>query len=315
MGNELDIRSELFSNVSKSLSGLLQEKADALPSDFNQTRFLQNCITVLEDVKDIEKCTAKSIYRTMAKGAFLGLDFFAKECYAIIYNKNVGTKDRPQYVKELQFQTDYKGERKLAYTYGVKKIKDIYAKLVREGDDFSVSVVEGKQSVNFIPIPFSDALVKGCFAVVYYEDGSMDYEVMSTAEIKKTRKDWSKAPDSTAWVLSEGEMYKKTVLRRLLKSVDLAFKNQEQAKAFNDGADFDEKKANEIVDIKLEDPLKKLNTKTEEIEFKELPEEAEVVEEVKCSACTTKITEAEKKYSFDKYGAALCRKCQSFQGA
>ncbi|HBJ2611171.1 recombinase RecT [Clostridium botulinum] len=40
-------------------------------------------MTVLKDTKNIEKCNEVSKARTMLKGAFLGLELFNKECYAI----------------------------------------------------------------------------------------------------------------------------------------------------------------------------------------------------------------------------------------
>src|SRR3712207_3606123 len=112
----------------KDLIKLLQSKEEALPKDFNQTRFLQNCMTVLQDAKNIENCNPTSVARTMLKGAFLGLDFFNKECYAIPYGNS------------LNFQTDYKGEIKLAKKYSINPIKDIYAKTVREGDLFEEEI-------------------------------------------------------------------------------------------------------------------------------------------------------------------------------
>lgn len=48
---------------------------------------------------------------------------------------------------------------------------------------------------------------------------------------------YSKAKDSQAWKSSTGEMYKKTVLRRLCKLIDLDFDNIEQQKAYEDGGD------------------------------------------------------------------------------
>ncbi|AUM97990.1 hypothetical protein CF060_10365 [Clostridium botulinum] len=54
-----------------------------LVQGFNEARFLQNCITVLKDTKNIEKCNEVSKARTMLKEAFLGLELFNKECYAI----------------------------------------------------------------------------------------------------------------------------------------------------------------------------------------------------------------------------------------
>ncbi|WP_242864471.1 recombinase RecT [Clostridium botulinum] len=66
-----------------NLNSLLKAKEKALPKGFNEARFLQNCMTVLKYIKNIEKCNEVSVVRTMLKGVFLGLDFFNKECYAI----------------------------------------------------------------------------------------------------------------------------------------------------------------------------------------------------------------------------------------
>lgn len=218
-------RTALIRTVEANLATLLQNQSEAMPKGFNQTRFLQNCLAVLNDTKDIENCSAVSIARTMIKGAYLGLDFFRRECYAIPYDG------------KLQFQTDYKGEVKIISKYSVKKIRDIYAKLVRVGDDLVMGVRDGKQTLYFTPLNFNDGDLQGAFAVVYFEDGSMSCDAMSVKEIEAVRNQYSKAPKSPAWIKSYGEMCKKTVLRRLCKMISLEFDNLEQAKAFDDGAD------------------------------------------------------------------------------
>lgn len=213
--------------IHKNLNSLLESKKEAMPTSFNKTRFLQNCMTVLQDTKGIENCDAASVARTMLKGAFLGLDFFNKECYAIVYGGNV------------QFQTDYKGEKKLAKKYSVRPIKDIYAKLVRKDDVFIEEIKDGQQTIQFKPIPFNDGEIIGAFAVALFEDGGLVYEVMSSAEIEQTRKNYSKQANGQAWTKSTGEMYKKTVLRRLCKNIELDFDTIEQKEAFEDGGDLD----------------------------------------------------------------------------
>lgn len=215
--------------IHSNLEKLLETKREAMPTNFNKTRFLQNCMTVLQDTKDIDKCDATSVARTMLKGAFLGLDFFNKECYAIIYGGSV------------QFQTDYKGEKKLAKKYSVRPVKDIYAKLVREGDDFREEVKDGQQTIQFKPKEgaFNDGKVLGAFAVAMFEDGGLTYEAMSIAEMEETRKNYSKQANGKAWEKSPGEMYKKTVMRRLCKNIELDFDTIEQKQAFDDGGDLD----------------------------------------------------------------------------
>jgi recombination protein RecT len=213
--------------IHNNLQSLIDTKTDAMPKGFNKTRFLQNCMVVLQDVKGIEKMSASSVARTMLKGAFLGLDFFNKECYAIPYDNT------------LQFQTDYKGEKKLAKKYSVNPVLDIYAKLVRKGDEYQVDVEDGKQTLHFKPIPFNDAEIVGAFAVALFKDGSMMVEDMSATEIEDVRKKYSKTANGPAWSKSPGEMYKKTVLRRLCKGIELDFDTIEQKQAYDDAADAD----------------------------------------------------------------------------
>ena len=213
--------------IHNNLEKMLEEKSEAMPRTFNKTRFLQNCMTVMQDTRGIDQCDAKSVARTLLKGAFLGLDFFNKECYAIPYG---GT---------IQFQTDYKGEKKLAKQYSVRPVRDIYAKLVKEGDDFREEIKDGQQTIQFVPKPFNNGEILGAFAVVLYEDGGMSYEVMSTEDIEATRKNYSKQANGQAWTKSKGEMYKKTVLRRLCKNIELNFDTIEQARTFEDASDFD----------------------------------------------------------------------------
>lgn len=64
-----------------------------------------------------------------------------------------------------------------------------------------------------------------------FKDGSMLYDTMGKEEIENVRNTYSKAANSQAWVSSTGEMYKKTVLRRLCKLIDLDFDNIEQMRA------------------------------------------------------------------------------------
>lgn len=210
----------------------LEENINALPDGMNRDRFVLNCITVIQDMMADGKKRSKlqdvnidTIPVCFMKGAFLGLDFFNGECYAIPYGK------------DMQFQTDYKGEIKVCKKFSHNAIKDIFAKNVRKGDVFQERIEGGKQNIIFEPQPFSDAEIIGTFAIVVFKDGSMLYDTMSKAEIEHIRKTYSKAANSPAWENSPGEMYKKTVIRRLCKLIDLDFDAVEQIRAFEDGGD------------------------------------------------------------------------------
>lgn len=245
---------EYLGNVQKEIENELARNIQALPEGFNKQRFILNCITVMKDnVRDFSGIDPVTVAAAFVEGAYLGLDFFNKECYAIPYGGKVN------------FQTDYKGEIKLAKRYSSNPIRDIYAKNVREGDFFEERIESGNQIVNFRPEPFSDKKIIGTFAVVLYKDGSMMYDTMSVSEIEHTRTSYSKAANSKAWKQSPGEMYKKTVLRRLCKMIDLDFDNIEQQKAFDDGSDFDPNK--EVIDGEAKevatDPFKASEEPTE----------------------------------------------------
>jgi recombination protein RecT len=226
MNNQL--QTVVLQGTNQKLTSMLEKEKGALPTGFNSLRFKQNAMTVLNDA-DLSKMKGKefNLARCLMKGAYLSLDFFNKECYVITYS---GVP---------QFMTDYKGEIKLCKKYSINPIKDIYAKLVREGDEFEEGVEKGQQYINFKAKPFSNAKIIGAFAVCYFQDGSMLYETMSVEEIEYIRDSFSKQANGAAWKKSAGEMYKKTILRRLCKLINLDFSNIEQQKAWEDGGDAD----------------------------------------------------------------------------
>lgn len=214
---------QTFSTV---LTEKLESVQDALPKDFNKARFVQNALALLNDNTQLQKYPQSQIMAGLLKGAYLGLDFYSKECYLIPYGDS------------LNYQTDYRGAKKLAKKYSIRPIKDIYAKLVREGDEFDETIVNGEQGINFKPKPFNDGKIIGAFAVCLFTDGGMVYDTMSLADLENTRKS-SKAQNSPAWKNFTGEMYKKTVLHRLCKHIELDFENPTQQTAFMAGMEIE----------------------------------------------------------------------------
>ena len=211
---------------SESLRRELTNVQDALPKDFNKERFVQNALALLNDNPNIAKYGQAQIIGGLMKGAYLGLDFYSKECYLVPYGN------------QLNYQTDYRGAKKLAKKYAIRPVKDIYAKLVREGDLFEESIEGGNQTFVFKPKAFNDGKIIGAFAVCLYADGGMQYDTMSLADLENTRKQ-SKASNSPAWKNFTGEMYKKTVLHRLCKHIELDFENPTQRTTFMAGMEIE----------------------------------------------------------------------------
>ena len=213
------------------LTNSLTEVEDALPRDFNKTRFVQNAIALLNENETLasfgKSYGSNQIKLGLLKGAFLGLDFISNEAYLIPY----GSK--------LQFMPSYRGCIKLAQKYSIRPIKDIYAKVVRQGDEFKEKIIDGQPSIDYLPLPFNGGDIIGAFAVCQFQDGGMQYDVMTLAELEQTRKA-SKMANGPAWKNYPAEMYKKTVLHRLCKHIQIDFDSPEQYKYFNEDnqADF-----------------------------------------------------------------------------
>ena len=121
--------------------------------------------------------------------------------------------------------------------YATRPIKTIYAKLVREGDVFEESVVNGEPSINFHPKAFNNGKIIGAFAVCLYKDGGMVCESMSLEELEQCHKS-SKAPGSPAWAKFRGEMFRKVVLRRLSKQIPIDI-DERLAEAMNAGLEIE----------------------------------------------------------------------------
>lgn len=253
---EVEPKKEL--TFSERLRNELTNVQNALPKDFNKERFVQNALALLNDNPNIAKYGQSQIIGGLMKGAYLGLDFYSKECYLVPYGN------------QLNYQTDYRGAKKLAKKYAIRPVKDIYAKLVHEGDLFEESIDGGNQTFVFKPKAFNDGKIIGAFAVCLYVDGGMQYDTMSLADLENTRKQ-SKASNSPAWKNFTGEMYKKTVLHRLCKHIELDFENPTQRTTFMAGMEIEA------------DPKKLTESEIEEnansVDFDETVVESEIVSE------------------------------------
>jgi len=260
MANEVQVR------FSDQLNDKLVSVESALPKDFNRERFVQNCIAVMNETPQLAKINTAQTIQGLLKGAYLGLDFMNRECYLIPYGSSV------------QFQTDYKGEVKFTKKYSTRKIMDIYAKVVREGDTFIEEIKDGKPSIDFRPLTFNKGNIIGAFAVVLFKDGGMMYEVMSVEDINNVRNNYSKASQSKAWKNSFDEMCKKTVLRRLCKHIDTDFESVEAHSAWEDGSGMDfgntvstPRDTQEVIDVFTEeqqpDEVAAIDEQIEQMEF------------------------------------------------
>ena len=227
MSNSTELStSNQFTSV---LASELDRVRDALPIGFNSIQYTLNAKDFVNGKDDLIKFArqhgAAQIIACFVKGAYLGLDAMNGECYMIPYGST------------LQFMSSYRGMAKMAKKYSQRRIRDIYAKVVREGDEYEEGVDNGEPYVKFHPKNFNDAPIEGAFAVCIFEDGGKLTESMSVKAIEACRKQ-SKAQNSPAWSKFWEEMAKKTVIRRLCKNITIDM-NSQAREAFEAGTEIE----------------------------------------------------------------------------
>lgn len=240
MGNEVgEVKKEFSVQLTESLDAV----NDGLPMDFNKPLFVNNCTALLNGNESLLKFAnscktgVAQIKQGMVRGAFLGLDFMSKEAYLIPYGN------------KLDFTISYSGAKKLAKKYAVTPIKDIYADVIRNGDSIDYGVKDNKRYLEFKPKALNEGEIIGAYAVVTYADDSIGYEVMTKSEIDKCKS--ASKSGGMVWKLWYGEMAKKTVLKRLVKGVELSFETPEMRKGFEEYEEVEEE-VHEVPDIFVE---------------------------------------------------------------
>lgn len=234
-------KNELQVTFSDMLTDKLVAVQDALPKDFNRQRFVQNAISVMNEKPELAKVNKSQLLLGLVKGAMLNLDYANKEFYLIPYGSSV------------QFQIDYRGLMTVARKYSSRKIKDIDAWIVREGDEFEYVKDGDNQYTKFKPVPFSNKDIVGCFCEIKYEDGGVHVETMSTEEANEIRNNYSKSANSNSspWKKSFSQMLLKSCIRRSLKRQTIDFASQEAMNIWEEDSDmnFVKKERNtEVVD-------------------------------------------------------------------
>ena len=244
---------------STALTTELENQRAALPADFNIQRFVQNSVALLNGNDTLAEFAKKhgtaQIKAGLLRGAYQGLDALNGEMYLVPYGST------------LNFMQSYKGDVKMVKKYSQRPIKDIYAKLVREGDEFEEGVINGEPTINFKPLPFNDRKIIGAFAVCLYVDGGMVCDSMSLKDLENTRSA-SKAKNSPAWTRFTGQMYLKTVLHRLCKHLSIDMDANAKA-AFDAGTEIETDPA-ELAKTEIEE-----NANAEELTVEGFAEEVE----------------------------------------
>lgn len=202
--------------------GKSEDVYSSLPAHVSPARFERNLANALMREPKLLKVDPRIVYREVCKIAALGLvlDPQLGEAYLIADRHN-----------DVQARIGYRGLIKLARQSG--NVEALYAHDICQNDVTRVTLGTDKRLEHAPDFLKPRGPVGAYYAVVRFTDVSSDFEVMTLEEVHaiRDRSDAWKAfkrglIKSTPWGTDEGEMAKKTVLRRLLKrcpmSPDLA---------------------------------------------------------------------------------------------
>lgn len=230
--------------------------------NMDANRLLKNVLLYIQSLESYQRnrileCTPASLKLCILECANLG-----------IYPSKRGNVYFIPYKNICQLRIGYLGLEALALQQ--EDIIFIQAYLVRKGDDFKVTYGT-QEGISHIPKLDSTLDITHSYAVLKRNSGQVSFEIMDIEELKKIKilanKD-NKKGDSPAWKNWEGEMYKKTVLRRLLKHInyDITSKLSYAINVEDRASDLLEKEPSKetSVDI-LHDMIDKDNKKTEVI--------------------------------------------------
>lgn len=236
-----------------------------LPPNYSAENAIRSAWLILQETQTMSKkpvleaCTKASIANSLLKMVLMGLNPQKRQCSFIAYGD------------KLECQREYQGSIALAKRFGLKSVT---ANVIFEGDKFEYEVgPDGRKKVtsHVQSLDNMGGKIKGAYAVTVMEDGSIDMEVMTFDDIQKAWNQGATKGNSPAHKNFPGEMSKKTVINRALKSI---------INSSDDGSLFDEEEHKESITEAHVNHEIKTNANKKKIGFDEEVEAEEVTHEV-----------------------------------
>lgn len=238
-----------------------------IPKGYSPENALKSAYLILSETKNsqnkyaLEHCTKESVANALLKMVVWGLSPLKKQCDFIMYGD------------KLDCSIEYTGNIALAKRYG--KLKDIKANAVFEGDEFAFELdpATGRRKIT----KHSQTLesmgskkVKGAYAVMEFEDGSQDAEIMSIEQIKDAWNQGAMKGNSPAHKNFPDQMAMKTVINRACK---MLIRGSDDSILYSE----DEDKAIDVASADVDHEVKEKANKRE-ISFDEEADYEEVTE-------------------------------------
>lgn len=204
------LQKDITDEVNNRLTGL-QDEGLKIPTNYNASNSLKSAFFKLREVKDkngkpaLEVCSRESIANSLLDMVVQGLSPAKTQCYFIVYGS------------QLQLNRSYFGTQ--AVLKRLTNVKDIWANVIFEGDEFDYEVVGGREKLLKHNTKFQnrDNNVLGAYAVVKTNE---DEEILTVMTKKEIDAAWgqSKSKQQTVHQKFPQEMAKRTVINRASKA-------------------------------------------------------------------------------------------------
>jgi recombination protein RecT len=207
---------EFFNSVSDQITKLTNEGGIELPQQYSVTNALKSAWLILsetvtkDNVPVLDACTRPSIINGLMKMVTQGLNPSKMQCYFIPYGN------------KLNFQRSYQGS--IALAKRVANVKTVNANVIYKNDSYVTTIdpatgIKKLLSHDQKLANRNDAEIIGAYAIVVFNDGTSQLEEMTVQEIMKSWGQGQTKGNSPAHQNFKGEMSKKTVINRALKTL------------------------------------------------------------------------------------------------
>ena len=169
-------------------------------------------LQILRGSSYLQRCAPNTIKNAITNIALTGATLNPALQQAFLVPRNIMVDGKKVMSCCLDFS--YRGLIKIATDTG--SVIDIDATIVNDGDDFYYE--KGLNPVlKHVPINKTNKITH-VYVIATLHNGDKKFDVMTKDEIDKIRKT-SQCPDSPAWKNFEGEMAKKTIIKRFYKTL------------------------------------------------------------------------------------------------
>lgn len=195
------------------------EIVKVLPRHINIAAFTRIVLTAVQLNPDLLAADRGTMFSACLNAAKDGLLPDGKQSALAVFNTNMAKKgEPPKWKKVVQYMPMVAGIRKQARQSG--EVTSLTAHVVYEHDEFDYALGDDEH-IDHKPVLSGRGEAIAAYAIAKLKDGEIIREVMALDEIEKIRTS-SKNPDGPFWRNWWGEMARKTVIRRLSKSLPLS---------------------------------------------------------------------------------------------